>query len=240
MVYSSLERVKTALEHREPDRIPFDLGAAAVTGININALRALKKYLGLTDKTLLRDQVTQLAWTGSEIAERLKVDVMPALPNPPSNAGPAKDLGQVGDYYRLIDEFGMGWQMPVNEGHYYDLYLNPLASAETIQDIENYPHWPDPLDPARFTGMKEAAEDIVRHQKKACFLERMHSGMWEHAMWMRGYEQFFIDMATNQKIVHAIMNKELEITMKYWEKALQVAGENVLVVSCADDLGGQN
>jgi uroporphyrinogen decarboxylase len=240
MVYTSYERVKTALEHHEPDRIPFDLGAAAVTGININALRELKKYLGLSEETVLRDQVTQLAWTGPETAEHLKVDVMPVLPNSPSNVGPAKDLGQVGDYYRLTDEFGMGWQMPVNEGHYYDLFFSPLASAETVQDIENYPYWPDPLDPARFTGMKEAAEDIVKRQKKACFLERMHSGMWEHAMWMRGYEQFFMDMVSNQKIVHAIMDKELEIKQKYWEKALQAVGENVQVISCADDLGGQN
>ena len=42
MQYTSYDRVLTALEHREPDRVPFDLGGTLVTGINIRALRALK------------------------------------------------------------------------------------------------------------------------------------------------------------------------------------------------------
>lgn len=63
--------------------------------------------------------------------------------------------------------------------------------------------------------------------------------MWEHAMWMRGYEQFFMDMVMNKEMVHAIMSKILEIKIKYWGKALETVGENVMVVSCADDLGGQ-
>ena len=42
--YSSYERVKVALEHKEPDRIPFDIGGAMVTGINIRALQNFKDY----------------------------------------------------------------------------------------------------------------------------------------------------------------------------------------------------
>jgi uroporphyrinogen decarboxylase len=59
-------------------------------------------------------------------------------------------------------------------------------------------------------------------------------------MWMRGYEQFFMDMAIDQKMVHAIMNKILEIKMQYWGKALDTVRENVTVISCADDLGAQD
>jgi uroporphyrinogen decarboxylase len=45
--YASYERVKAALEYKEPDRIPFDIGGAMVTGINIRALRNFKHYLGM-------------------------------------------------------------------------------------------------------------------------------------------------------------------------------------------------
>jgi uroporphyrinogen decarboxylase len=48
--YTSYERVKIALEHKEPDRVPFDLCGALVTGINIKALEKLRKYLGLPEK----------------------------------------------------------------------------------------------------------------------------------------------------------------------------------------------
>jgi len=238
MQYTSFERVKLALEHKEPDHIPFDIGGAAVTGINIKTLKRLKKYLGLSEKVELWDKVTQLARTDDELIDALKIDVKNVSPNPPSNPGLAKDLGLVGDHYRLIDEFGIGWQMPVKNGHFYDLYLHPLKNAETIEDIENYP-WPDPLDPARYVNLKDKADQIVYQEKKAYVLGRMSPGMWENATWMTGYEKMFTDMLLNEKLIRAIMDKFLEIKMKYWEKALETVGENVLVVSTADDLGTQ-
>lgn len=42
MEYTSFERVLTALQHKEPDQVPYDLRATAVTVININTLRNLK------------------------------------------------------------------------------------------------------------------------------------------------------------------------------------------------------
>jgi uroporphyrinogen decarboxylase len=238
MEYTSYGRVLAALEHREPDRVPFDMGGALVTGIAVRALRALKQYLGLPGETRLLDQVTQLAVADDEIADRLQVDVRTVKPCPPGERGFAEDLGRVGDHYRLIDEWGMGWQMPVNGGHYYDLYLSPLAGCERPGDVERYP-WPNPLDSARYVGMKATFERIVHEERRFPFLERMSSGMWEHAMWMTGYEKFFSDMLYNKKLVHAIMSKILEIKMAYWGKALETVGEQTVVVSEADDLGGQ-
>ena len=128
MPLTSFERVKTTLEHKEPDRIPFDLGGTMVTGININALRKLHAYLGLSGNIVIRDKVTQMADTGEEIINRLRVDVKNVSPLSPSTPGLAQDLGHVDDHYRLIDEFGIGWQMPVNNGHYYDLSLPRFTS----------------------------------------------------------------------------------------------------------------
>ncbi len=239
MNYTSVERVKAALEHREADRVPFDIGGAAVTGININALRKLRSYLELSGEPKLRDKITQLAWTGEDVIERFQIDVKNVGPNPPANPGLSRDVGHEGGFDRLIDEFGMGWQMPLEGGHYYDLYLSPLANATSVADIERFP-WPDPLDPARFEGIKAKADTIVFEEKKAYISGRMSSGMWEHAMWMTGYEKFFMDMVTNEKLVQAIMEKILEIKMQYWGRYLDIVGENVMIISCADDLGTQN
>ena len=238
MVYTSYERLKSALEHREGDRVPFDIGGTMVTGINIKTMQKLREHLGLEGDAEVHDKVTQMARTDDDLTERLKVDVKNVGPNPPSEPGLAKYMGLQDGYYRLIDEFGMGWQMPEQGGLYYDLYLSPLADAHTVRDVESY-SWPDPLDDKRFEGMKEKADRVVFEEKKGYVLGRMSSGMWEHAMWMRGYEQFFMDMVMNKEMVHAIMSKILEIKIKYWGKALETVGENVMVVSCADDLGGQ-
>ena len=109
----------------------------------------------------------------------------------------------------------MGWQMPADGGHYYDLYHSPLAASKPCRMWSASPGR-IPSIAARYVGMREAADQVVYGEEKAFILERMSSGMWEHAMWMRGYEQFFVDMVTNQTLVHAIMSKILEIKMAYW------------------------
>jgi hypothetical protein len=41
------ERVQIALAHEEPDRVPLDLGASAVTGIHVSSVYQLRQALGL-------------------------------------------------------------------------------------------------------------------------------------------------------------------------------------------------
>ena len=43
----SRERLLTALNHQEPDRVPFDMGSTQVTGIHVVAYRDLRQALGL-------------------------------------------------------------------------------------------------------------------------------------------------------------------------------------------------
>jgi len=238
MTQTGYERLVTTLAHKEPDRVPFDLGGSMVTGANVHAMSALRKHLGLQGEARVLDRVTQMAETGDDVRERLGVDVKNVGPLPPSNPGPAEDQGIQGDHYRLIDEFGMAWRMPVRGGHYYDLAHSPLADAETVRDIERYP-WPDPLDPARYENLSQRVDQVVLGERRGVVLGRMHAGMWEHAMWMRGYERFLSDMALNPKLVHAIMSKQLELKMQYWGRVLELVTDHTLVISTADDLGSQ-
>jgi uroporphyrinogen decarboxylase len=237
--HTSFQRVFTALKHKEPDCVPIDLGGTAVTGINIHALRKFKDHPGIPGEVRLKDQITQLAVTDDATFAHLHLDVRSLQLQPPANPGPVRDEGQVGRHYRLTDEWGMGWQMPVDGSHYYDLYHNPLANAQTVQDVNNLP-WPDPLDVARYVGMHEAADQVIYNEKTAFILERISSGMWEHAIWMTGYEKFFNDMISNQPLVHAIMSKILEIKIASWGNALERMGDYPVIISETDDLGGQN
>lgn len=236
MCNNSFQRVSRALHHKEPDKVPFDLGGSLVCGINVIALRRLKKFLGLNSETKVLDKITQIGEVSEDIIKELKIDIKNVAPNPSSKPGLAEDLGKEGDYLKLKDEFGIEYRMPVSGGHYYDLYKSPLSNANSVSDVENY-NWPDPLDSERFENLKEKADKIVFKNEKAYFLERMSAGMWENAIWMVGYEKFFTEMMLNKKFVHAIMNKFLEIKCKYWERALEEVGENVLIISTADDLG---
>ena len=47
------ERVLAAINHREPDRVPFDLNGTVVTGIQAKAYQKLRAYLGLPQEALV-------------------------------------------------------------------------------------------------------------------------------------------------------------------------------------------
>ncbi len=51
---TSRERVRRAIDHQEPDRVPLDLGSTLVTGIAASVYAKLKKTLGIEGRKLLR------------------------------------------------------------------------------------------------------------------------------------------------------------------------------------------
>jgi uroporphyrinogen decarboxylase len=78
---NSRERLLTALNHREPDRLPFDLGSTQVTGIHVVAYRRLREYLGLPRvQPQLCDTIQQLALPDGDVIERLGVDMRGLFP----------------------------------------------------------------------------------------------------------------------------------------------------------------
>jgi uroporphyrinogen decarboxylase len=71
------ERVLAAIAHREPDRIPVDLGGMRSTGITAIAYSRLKRHLGLdSGHTRVYDVVQQLALPEPEILEFSGSDVI--------------------------------------------------------------------------------------------------------------------------------------------------------------------
>ena len=143
------ERVRTALAHKEPDRIPFDLGSTKMTGISIRAYRNYIGYKGCQDldpEPAILDPVQQLALVHETVLERLHVDTRGLLPGPPS--GYQTVYREENGYTWFTDEWGIVWKMPITDGHYFDMTAHPLGGDLTPADLERYP-WPDPRDMAR-------------------------------------------------------------------------------------------
>lgn len=231
------ERLITALRHNEPDRVPFDLGATSVTGIHRIAYCGLREFLGLPKvKVRIFHRYQQLACVDDDVAELLRVDARGIRSNPPSK--PQIEEWQDGEslYYR--DEWGIVRRMPIERGLYYDLCDSPLKDAEHTSDVEHYP-FPDPADDARFAGLREAAMQL-RNKGYAVVLGTLCPGMLEMGMWLRGFENFYCDLRTNLKLVETLMDKVLELKLRYWGKALSLLGDLVDVIQEGDDYGGQH
>lgn len=74
---SPREAVLAAIAHREPDRVPIDLGATPSSGISAIAYGNLKKHLGMeTGHTRVYDVVQQLAQPEPCILDRYGIDVL--------------------------------------------------------------------------------------------------------------------------------------------------------------------
>ena len=76
---NSRERVEAALNHRQPDRVPLDLGATATSGMHVSAVYALRQALGLDRPgTPVRvvEPYQMLGEVAPDLAERLGVDTV--------------------------------------------------------------------------------------------------------------------------------------------------------------------
>ncbi len=236
---TSYERVKMALNHKEPDKIPFDIGGSVLTGMNKTAYINLRKHLGMsTDNVQIYDEMQQLARIDDDMVDRLQVDVRCVDPDMPKKPGLRKPSKLVGDYYEQTDEWGIKWRMPAENGLYYDMLDGSLKEVNTVEELNTF-KWPDPMAAERFATMKQRADHFVYNEERAYILGRQYAGIWETALWMSGFEKFFMDMILNKKYAHALMEKITELKMQYWEKALEAVGDNVLVISEADDLATQ-
>ena len=239
---TSYERVLTALRHQEADRVPFDLGGSVLTGMNVHCYTALRRYLGLKEiQPQILDMTQQLARIDEDVIAILQPDVRCVDPNPVANAPLRKPVTKTADgrYFEMHDELGIGWRMPVEGGHYFDMTSHPLADAFDEEDLDAYVI-PRGDDPSRFPGMKERADHYVNDEKKAYILGRHNAGIWELALWTSGSEKYFCDMIAEKKFAHKLMRKFTDYKLQYWEKALNEVGSNVLIVSEADDLATQN
>jgi uroporphyrinogen decarboxylase len=234
---NSRQRVLRTLGHQEPDRVPFDLGGTGLSTIHVTAYHNLRRYLELPPvEARVAFVPEQLVLVDDDLTNRLQADVRPVLP------GLASAYEYVffdsGDYEAYKDEWGIGWRMPKAGGFYYDMYYHPLAGAESLDEFRSYP-FPDPLDSGRFAPLRAQAEAAVA-QGRAVALAGPCAGIAEVYSWLRGYEQYYVDLALNQKFVAYMLDRLVEFKSAYWERALAEIGDLVDVVIEADDLGAQH
>ena len=101
---NSRERILAALDHKEPDGVPVDMGATPSSGISAVAYHNLKQDLGITTgHTRVYDVVQQLAQPEEDILDRYHIDAI--------------DIGRAfntadSDWYDITLPNGIGVQFP--------------------------------------------------------------------------------------------------------------------------------
>jgi len=235
---TSRERVRATLDHREPDRIPFDLGGSRMTGIHVRAYAGLRAALGLPEvEVRVGDLTQQLAEVDTDVMDLLGCDVR--VIGPRGAGGYHREMLEADGYLSFRDEWGATRRMPTDGGLYFDTFGSPLGGEVDAAAIDAFP-WPDATDPARYVGMAESARRIVEDEGRAVLVGSICGGLSEGLFKMRGFEDGYMDLAAEPERARQVMEKILEIKLAYWERALAELGDKVDVIGEADDLGGQD
>ena len=232
------QRVLTALNHQTPDRVPIDLGGNQ-TGIHKFAYEALLRHLGMADEVTIMDAVQQLARPCEAVLERFHVDTRyiaaGAAAGFQGNIVARQRGGRL--WHDLSDEFGVTWSMPDDRPYYMDISHHPLAQA-TLADLADYP-FPKGDDPGRFAGLRERAL-AIRNNTPYAVVSGICGVVYETCWYMRGLEQWFIDMLVQPEFCAALLDQTLRFWLDWFRAFCDEVGDLVDVVMIGDDLAGQS
>ncbi len=227
------ERVLTALNHEEPDRVPFDLGGRQTTFM-IETYDRFKSHIGWNDlPTNIMSQKWQTAYVDEQILNRFSIDCRHVRP-PVKTEPELTDTGD--DKITFIDEWGV--KRIVDSG-YASIIEYPLQTA-ALEDLDSY-DWPDPREMFDYSGIRGQALQLY-HDGDYAIVGSMGSpgNIFEQSWYLRGMTEFFMDLVDNKDFAHALMSKITQIRKQNADCFLREVGEHLDVFQLADDLAMQN
>ena len=208
----SRERTFRALAHQAGDRIPIDFWATEAV------IQRLETECGQPHTAFLDHYDVDLRYIDG-----------PAYIGPP--LGPGMDIWGVA---RSTVAAG-----PLES--YSEVTEAPLRGAQSPDDIERYPHWPDP-DWFDYSVVEAQCDAVLRQNRVVVFMgDRLNRvAQLKPAMYLRGTEGIFLDLAARQEIAEAIFGRIRAFYLAYLDRILQAARGKVDIVLTGDDFGGQH
>ncbi len=264
---NSRERILTAIQHKQPDRIPVDLGAHGSSGISFVAYHNLINHLGMQHlPNRVSDVVQQLTQPPMELLEHFGVDVL--------------DVGR-----HFNNTPGYWHKVELLEGipTYYPYWFNPvkqkdgswLAAGKTGEIIGKMPKgatffdqlifpWKDSypkdfsnmgddmaravwggfgftpydwIDQPDFWKMLRKKTLDLRSKTDKALLLSVGCNLFEHGTFLRRIDNFLMDLYLEPDKVHAFLDALMERHLDFLSKVCDAVGDIVDILKFGDDLG---
>lgn len=250
---TSRERVLSAINHQETDRIPVDLGGSNATTILAEAYYNLLKHLQIDKEIIIGDTMQFWVMVGPKVMDRFNCDAVPCYPlydglgcrrNQPKkkwlhprgtpvmvSSDFQPDEQDDGSYlYKVKDAL---FRLP-DEGYYFDLIKPPFEWVETPADVEKMEI--PLLSEEELAYMKSTAEQLRRNTDKFIIGE-IFGGWCDIAGPWLGNAKFYMDIVANTSMIHALFEKMTEVWMKKIDQLVETLGDAVDAVPMYNDLG---
>ncbi len=203
------ERVLTALNHEEPDRVPIDLWFTSEVEDKLSV-----EHSGLR---------------GAELRVALGHDlVMTSSPN----IGASYEVPGTPEEY--VCEWGVRWRWITNAagGRYTEAIGHPLADPQSLTSY----HMPDPLGFSMQPIYQETQEIVERYGQTHAVFGSLYQTIFEAAWLLRGLEALLMDMVVGKDLAHELFERLTEYSLI---AGREMIAQGVDVLWLGDDFGTQ-
>ena len=238
MPLSPRERVLTAINHEQPDRIPLVIGVSNATGIKMRTYQHIKEIAGIQspDNYIYDWPELGTAEIDEQTMRRLHSDVRGVLDLEPKTTLQAnRERDPHGDY---VDSWGSG-QVELGPDDWFPS-VHPMPDATTLEDIDTYAGWPDMSDPSRIAHVRAQARQLADENEFAILATPWLLFPLERAYAMQGMETFLLNMALYPDFARALMERIALHCKQLMGPFLDELGGNVDIIKIGDDLGTQS
>jgi len=262
---TSRARILTALEHREPDRVPIDLGGYRSSGISAIAYPRLRAALGLEARPVrVYDPIQQLAIVDEDVLDWAGADAIElgrgfcheekwwadwTLPDGTPCKMPA---------WAVPERSGKEWifrsprghimaRMPEGSQHFDQTWWPFLDGEEDLSRIEElfadhmWTAIASPPGPSAASS-EELAEGArrLRAATDRAIIGLFGGNLLEMGQFYYRMDHFLEMLAGEPQRVHGFLDRLVEIHMRNLEKFLGAVGPYIDIINFGDDLGAQN
>jgi uroporphyrinogen decarboxylase len=206
------ERVLTAMDHQQPDRVPVDFWWShetrdrLLTHFRLKDTEQLQQFLGSDIRCIYPPYI------GPKLARFAD--------------------GSYEDFWGVI-------RKPYRHsgGEYDEVVFSPLANATSIEDIERI-RWPDP----DWFDYEVLEQMCGRYENYAIMVGRMGietQTIFIQTWFLRGLERALMDLAECPELVEALVKKIMKFRIEHVKRILAVVQGRAEILQIADDYGMQ-
>ena len=213
---NSKERVLTALEHKEPDRVP------KLSSFTPEFANKLRKHFKMDE-----DLFNPHGGIEHSLEIRLGNDIL------------LTGQGWANSYYKSLDEgyrdeWNINWRIAEyktaqGNGKYTEVASHPLADDE---DIDSY----IPPDPTIEDRYKPSKELIDTYGKEYPIMGVIVCTIYETAWALRGLEKLMMDFVLNEELANRILDIPFNYHLTAGKRLVELG---VDLIWTGDDMGGQ-
>jgi len=215
------------MSHREAGRVLIDHGKQ-VGSIHRLIYNDVRREMGLPPARIrILDRMSQCAVTDEDLLSMWGIDFRWLVPRWTQ----VQEIDE--DSYRNL--FGVLFR---NMGDYFSVADAPL-SGKALEEIGEY-DWPETDDPEMFAGLREQARSWHEDTDFVIGADGIKGGVFQTSLELRGYEQFYVDLAMDPPLAHAVLRKVTDTYKEMYTHYLKEVGKFIQIIYITDDFGSQD